>query len=409
MRNLFLVLLSIQVLLQVASASTTLSDEDIRYLKNNTFNIYVNTWEPYIKIEEDSNGVKKFKGTAVDYFKQLTRDIPINYKFIDSIYFTKLLEDLKNDPKGFSVSTSKTKDKEEYALFTNTYSSYPIAIITSKDKKHLSSLNKLDSEVIAVGNKFTAHRTLEKYYPNINLKTVNNTLEGFNLLLENKVYGVADILPSIIHLESKYSLDNLKINALSDEKVNIRMLVNKNSPRLHEILNKLISKSNVSVNELKSYEYINNQLSKEILLNTDERTFLSKNKTFNVCSKYKDYPQTDVLNGKVIGVMGDILNEVSNKVQINFKGISANSNDQLINNIESNKCDILSYTLDNENTFTNMKSTYSFYEQKFLLLGRYNNEFISNLEDLKDKKIYVRELFHKSLLLEKYGSVKLTV
>lgn len=378
-------------------------------MKENTFNIYVNTWEPYVKVELDSNGIKKFKGTAVDYFKQLTKNIPINYNFIDSSSYSNLLESLENDPKGLTLSSSKSKDKEKYALFTNTYSSYPIAIITYKDKKLLPSLNVLDTEIISVGNKFTAQRALEEFHPNIKLEKVKNTLEGLDLLLKDKVYGVADILPSIIHLKIKYSLNDLKISGITDEKIKLRMLVNNNSEKLHRILNKLIDSTNLEANELKSYEYINKQLSREILFNKDERIYLNENRSFNVCTKYNDYPQTDVVDGKVIGVMGDILDEISKKVQIKFKGISINSNDELINNIENNNCDILSYVLHNENTFTNMKNTSSFYSQNFLVIGKYNNESISQVKHFKNKIIYVRQLFHKRILLEKYPYLKITV
>jgi len=151
MKKIIILLFFIQSIL----FSENLTNKELEYLQNNNFNIYVNTWEPYIKVSTDESGKKIFSGVAVEYFEAITKDIHINYNLIDANNFTNLLKNLKIDPNAMTLSSSKTKDKESYALFTEPYVSYPIAVMTKRDKPFISSLDKFQNKVIAVGNKFT--------------------------------------------------------------------------------------------------------------------------------------------------------------------------------------------------------------------------------------------------------------
>ena len=150
-----------------------LSKNQIDFLNNNKFNVYITNWEPISIINKNSQ--IKAKGIALEYFEELTKDLPIKYNYILVDNFTNVLEKLKNDPYGLTLSTSKTKDKEEYASFTKVYNSFPIAIKTKEDKPFIANLKELKNKKIAVGKNFTAHKILSKNYPNLELVLVNNT------------------------------------------------------------------------------------------------------------------------------------------------------------------------------------------------------------------------------------------
>ncbi len=405
MKKIIILLFFIQSIL----FSENLTNKELEYLQNNNFNIYVNTWEPYIKVSTDESGKKIFSGVAVEYFEAITKDVPINYNLIDANNFTNLLKNLKTDPNAMTLSSSKTKDKESYALFTEPYVSYPIAVMTKRDKPFISSLDKFQNKVIAVGNKFTAHKTLEKYYPNIKLKTVKNTLEGLELLMKDEVYGVADILPSVINLQNKYGLNEIKISGLTNEEIFLRMLVNKNLAPLQKILNKLIVNNNIKLEDLESYFQIKAQLSKELLLNSKEKEFIDKKDTYNVCSPFDVYPFSDVLDGKVTGIIGEILDEVTKKIEIKFSGIKTTSDLDLDNKIQNNECDLISIVPFDNSGYSNIKTSKSLIKQKLVLVSGIDHDFISNNSDFENSKIYTTSTFLKDIVQNKYPKLNIVV
>jgi len=215
-----------------------LSLTEEKYLKSNTFNIYINNWKPFTYFDKESNS---YEGLSIELWKLLLKEKNINYKFIYRDGFINMLDSVKNDPNGLIISTSHTKDRSVYAMFTDPYSSYPIAIATNIKENYIIDFKELEGKTVAVGKSHTAHKLLEKYHKSINFVTVKNTQEGLDLLSQGKVFATADILPILIDTMSKYHYSDLKISGTSEYKVNLQIMVNKKSEKLAGILNKYIA------------------------------------------------------------------------------------------------------------------------------------------------------------------------
>ena len=214
-----------------------LSDKEEKYLKNNLFTIYNNKngWYPFIFKENNS-----MQGISVDMWNEIVKGANIRAKYQPADSFSKVLQLFKENPNSIITSTSYTKAREKYALFTKPYASFPIAIVTNLREDFLIDLNELESKTVAVGKNYSAHKLLEKYYPKIDFVLVGSTQEALDMLANGKVFAAADILPVVNYSLSKYGFTNLKISGTSKFNFDVQIMVNKEQSQLIPILNKLI-------------------------------------------------------------------------------------------------------------------------------------------------------------------------
>lgn len=208
-------------------------------LEKNTYNIYLNNWLP-ISIYDKTNN--EFSGLSLDYWRKIQEIIPINSKLIYTKNFTDSLNKIKKDKNGIMISVSYTKQRDKFASFSKPYISYPIGIATQDKRNFIIDLSELENKKVAVGKNFSAHKLLQKYYPNIIFVPVKNTVEALELLAKGKVHAAADILITLKYYMQKYSYTNLKIAGTSDFKFDVRIMVNKNSEEIVPILNRAIDK-----------------------------------------------------------------------------------------------------------------------------------------------------------------------
>ncbi len=214
-----------------------LNKEEKNYLKNNQFNIYTNTWAPFSILDKKTNS---HSGLAHEFWKNIKKNTQINYNIKHVELFGEMIEKIKNDENGILLSLSYTKDRENYALFSKPYVSYPIGIATNIKKSYLLDLNELKGKTLAVGKNFSAHKLLKKHYPDIKFVPVKNTDEALKLLSQEKVFAAADILPVLKYALEKNDYENIKISGTSKFKFDVRFMVNKQQSALIPILNKAI-------------------------------------------------------------------------------------------------------------------------------------------------------------------------
>ena len=103
------------------------------------------------------------------------------------------------------------KEREEFFYFTEPYLQIPHVIVSKKEQKAFSSLNDLNGKTIALEENIGTIIDLQKNYPNITIKTFQNT----TLSLDAVSRGLADAYignRAVVSYKIKEELlDNLKI------------------------------------------------------------------------------------------------------------------------------------------------------------------------------------------------------
>jgi ABC-type amino acid transport substrate-binding protein len=156
--------------------------------------------------------------------------------------FTSLLSSIKNKNQDITYSVGKTKDREEYAIFTKPYISFPLSIVTLKDEHFIENMEYLFDKKIAVGDNFTAHKILKENYPKLDFLLVSNIKEGLKAVKDKKAYAFIDIKPNLSYNIKKLHLDELKISGNTGLDFELRIMIRDDYKILQSILDKAISK-----------------------------------------------------------------------------------------------------------------------------------------------------------------------
>lgn len=195
------------------------------------------TWAPI----NMSNEKGELAGIAIDFWKLIKKRAQINSSTIIAKDWNNVLNSIKNKDADITLGTSFDKNKLDYAYFSTSYISFPIAFATLYNKRFIPNGSFLEGKKVAVGENYSSYVIMKKAYPKINFITVKNTEEALKLLSAGKVEAVIDILPVIAHLISKNGYYNLKISGTSEHRVNITFMIRNDYKELLTIMNKYIA------------------------------------------------------------------------------------------------------------------------------------------------------------------------
>lgn len=212
------------------------SSNEREFIKNNTVKcITTTTWAPF-NTHDDSN--TKPVGVALDYWEIITQNTGLKTECKIANSWEDVLSAIKNKEADITLSTTITKDREDYGLFSKPYASFPIAIATQNDKGYISDGSYLEGKKVAVGKGYTAHKLLKEYYPEINFVPVKGVDKALELLSKGKVDAVVDILPVLAYKMNIFGYSNLKISGTTKLNFDVRMMIANDKKELVSIVNK---------------------------------------------------------------------------------------------------------------------------------------------------------------------------
>ncbi len=125
-------------------------------------------------------------------------------------------------------------------------------------------------------------------------------------------------------------------------------------------------------------------------LTTEEKEYLEKNNTFTVCDQFNHYPISGHRDGKIIGIMGDIYDLISQKLNITFEAIEVNSYEDLDQKVNSGQCDLVSIITKGQKRFPDMQTSHTIHSVYFASIGNLQSVFLDDEADLSQYTFYVR-------------------
>ena len=369
------------------------TEQEKEYLKNKKV-IKIHTmkdWAPYNFIRHN-----KAEGYSNDVMRLILEKLPINFEFIKGYTWIEYLEKLKNNELDIISNIVYTKKREkEYAFTKNSIFDIKIAILS---KKNFDTFEQLQEKKIGVINGYYIESILKKYYPSIKLIKYNTTKQLIQSLLNGQVDGIIQNYGVLSHLVKQLSLPlNLYLNIILDEKFTkkLYMAVPKNESILANILDKIIL--NTDTKELEkiqnkwSLQYIPSYIgNKDMLLTDEEKQFLKQKDIFTVCPKFNNYPISDVTDGKLIGITEQIYKKIEQKLKFKFKVVVSKSNQDFINKVANNECDLLAFIRKDINKFPNIKTTNEVFSSRLASLGNLKSIFFDKYDAHNKHTFYVK-------------------
>ncbi len=212
--------------------------EEKNYILGNEVKIITtDNWAPFNARDDEGN----LHGIAIDYWSLIQQKTGLRSSTQSTSLWTDVIDGIQQNTADITISTSATEDRKQYALFSDPYAYFPIAIATTSDKGFIASGSDLEGKSVAVGNNFSAHRILTQHFPGIHFIPVKNTSEALQYVSDGKAFAAADILPVLTHKIGEIGYSNLKISGTTEFDIDIRVMARKDLPILISIINKGIN------------------------------------------------------------------------------------------------------------------------------------------------------------------------
>jgi len=215
-----------------------LTDKQKSYLKRlNSLRYCINpNWTPIEFLKDNTP-----QGISIDTLKIIADRLnkPLKYIPTDSWYMSQ--EYLRLGKCDILPSAIRTKEREEYALFTKPYLHYPIAIITRKESPVVMDIDTLSNRSMSRKKGSGLGDILKERYPNLKIINTNGYMDAINMVKSKEVYFTVSTLPILSEYRNRYGLNGLKIAGYLDLKMNLSMAVNKRKRVLYEIIDKALA------------------------------------------------------------------------------------------------------------------------------------------------------------------------
>lgn len=149
---------------------------------------------------------------------------------------------------------------------------------------------------------------------------------------------------------------------------------------------------------------------KEALNDFYKNYYLTKNKEFTVCIQDSSFPIDGIdENNKLIGISGEILNNIAEKFQFILKPIKIDDYKKNIQNVLDNKCDIVTITAEDSYKYYKIMDRSNFYlRSNLVIITKIDKPFIEN-NILENKKFVTRYSVFKDYLISHYLGTNILV
>lgn len=360
--------------------------EEKNYIKNSIIKVHNElNWPPF---NYNING--KAMGYSIDYMNLLASKVGLTIEYISGPNWNDFLEMIKENKIDVILNIGKTENREKYLNFTTPYAKTFDTVFTKKDINNFKNLDDFKGKNLAVIKGFYEEELLKRYYPNINLILVEDSMTGLKKLAYGEVDGFIDNFMVANYFMENSLLSNLKAAfEIKDNRFNLNMhlATNKNNKLLQEILEK--AEKEITLEEKfelkKKWRNTNDIESKSTIpLSMEEEDYLSTKKIITMCVD-PDWEPFEVLdkNGKHVGIAADIIKLISSRLKIELKIIPTKTWEESIQFSKAKKCDLMSFLNETPQRKEWLNFTEPIFKDPNVIIGRLDSDIIKDLSKIK--------------------------
>ena len=181
------------------------------------------------------------QGISSEYMQFLMEKLGVELQISENLLWPEVLNRAKNRELDVIACAAKTKDRDKYLEFSESYLSFPMVIITRKDAPFMSGLNDLHGKTVAFIVSISTYEWLIADKINTIPHMVNTPLEALKSVSTGRTDAYIGNLAAASYMIEKNGLTNLKIAAPTRYgNYNLHFAVRKDWPELVSIINKTL-------------------------------------------------------------------------------------------------------------------------------------------------------------------------
>lgn len=128
------------------------------------------------------NGDVRWEGLSVDILNRISRLTGLQFVHRESLSTAQTLEMLKTGKAQMNTTLSKSAERKAFLNFTHSFGGAPWVFVVRINNSRLGSLSQLSGKVLALPAKHALESMIQKEYPEIKLKMVDDYAQARNLV-----------------------------------------------------------------------------------------------------------------------------------------------------------------------------------------------------------------------------------
>ncbi|MEM5528048.1 EAL domain-containing protein [Gammaproteobacteria bacterium AS21] len=184
----------------------------------------------------------EYSGISADYIHILEQrlEIPI-VPVTNKESWSQVLQAARDGEFDFMSCLVKTKEREEYLLFSQSYVSSSAVIISEQASGYIGTLDKLENKTVAIPKGHFTDERLRKDYPLINIINTASMKDALSLVAKGQADAFVGDATAASFVMKKEALLNLSFSGHTDYKSDFSLGVYHKNPLLLSILNKALA------------------------------------------------------------------------------------------------------------------------------------------------------------------------
>lgn len=182
------------------------------------------------------------QGVAADYVDLICDLLQVTPDVQSDLFWPEVLKKSQDKEIDLISISAKSTDREKYLLFTDSYLSFPLVIVTKTDAPFVSGMGNLHHKTIALVKGNVTYDLILKDKINFSPYFVKTPLEALQAVSSGEADATIENLAATTYLILHNGLTNLKIAAPTHYKnYDLYIAVRKDWPELVLIINKVLS------------------------------------------------------------------------------------------------------------------------------------------------------------------------
>jgi polar amino acid transport system substrate-binding protein len=221
-----------------AAGQVDLNAEERAYLGAASFRrAFASAWMPFDFADADGQPT----GVAEDYWTLIRDKLGLRETGAERQPFGDILAAMERGDVDLYAATTRTADRERFALFSDPYERYPIAIAGAADSGLYAGTASLDGRRVAVGRDYSAYHLLKARSPGIDFVLVDNTQAALEAVAAGRADAAVDILPVLHQQIEAFPQGRVKLVGVTDLEFALQVMVGRQHAPLLPLINRAIA------------------------------------------------------------------------------------------------------------------------------------------------------------------------
>ena len=194
-------------------------------------------WRPFDFADADGAPT----GVAEDYWALIRDKLGLRETSNRRAPYSDILAAIERGDADLYPATTRTADRERFALFSDPYEHYPIAVAGAAYAGLFAGTATLAGLRVAVGRDYSAYHLLQAYSPGIDFVRVDDTRAALEAVAAGKAAVAVDILPVLHQQIEDFPPGRVKLVGITDVEFPLEVMVSRRLAPLLPLINRAIA------------------------------------------------------------------------------------------------------------------------------------------------------------------------